>query len=151
MTKIVLRKRGRMLAAEYDVAQEVIDAIADGAEVAVTVKVPRNPRALRLYWAVLGEVVKSGAWAWDKETLDEWLKRRAGLVDIIDVNGMRIIRSKSIALESMGDDKFKPYLDKAMFLISTELLGDPKWEKFRDDLIARLEARYRDPREASAA
>jgi len=150
-SKAVFKKNGRGLWAQCDASQEILAAIKDGKDVVVSVHAPRNPQFLRLYWAVLTDIADSGAWEWDADLLDEWIKRRLGYLRVIEVNGERIVKTKSIAMESMGADKFRKFFDRAMFYVCTEIIGEPEWETFRDAIVNRIEGRYRDPREQEAA
>lgn len=150
-SKAVFRKNGRGLWAQCDASQEILNAIKDGADVMVSVHVARNPKHHRLFFAVLNEIAGSGAWPYDAEALLEWVKHRVGHVVVIEAAGRRIIRSKSINFESMPQDKFRAFFDRAIYFLCTEILGEAEWEQFRDDLVNRLEQRYRDPREQEAA
>lgn len=149
-SKAVFMKNGRGLWAQCEASQEILAAIKDGTEVVVSVKAPRNPQFLRLYWACLGDIAKSGAWEWDDDLLDEWIKRRCGYVKVFDVNGQRIVKTRSIAIESMGEDKFRKFFDRAMYYVFTEIIGDPEWERLKNEMVERVEGRYRDPREQTA-
>ena len=127
-SKAVFRKNGRGLWAQCEASQKLLASIRDNADVMVHVHVARNPKHHRLFFAVLDEVADSGAWAYDADALLEWVKFRTGHVNVIEVNGKRIVRSKSISFESMPQNKFSAFFDRAIYYIATEILRDRDWE-----------------------
>lgn len=52
--------------------------ISDKTQVTSVVTTDRNPDQLKAYWAILGDIVESGAWDGDKDTLDDNTRMRVG-------------------------------------------------------------------------
>lgn len=146
MTKInVIMNQGTLLPNSED-AVRVMGEVKEGKEFVIDLAPSRNPKHHRLFWAMLGEIVKSGAWEGTAETLNTWLKFKCHHVTVIVVDGKNMIIPKSIAFHKMSQDQFRRYFDRAVYFICKDLLGEAEWEKFRDDLVERLEAPYRDQR-----
>lgn len=149
MTKGSFIRRGNTLVAADDATAEILSALPEGKEIVVPVKASRNPRQHRMFFALLNEVIKAGAWEGDTDSLLYWLKLRNRHVHVMEVNGSTIASPRSISFESMPQDKFMRFFDRSIYFICTELLADEEWEKFRDDFIARVEGPYRDQRDAA--
>ena len=141
-TKALFHKAKGALHPVTDDARDVMRALADGSDVMVTVTAPRNPKHHRLFFALLKRIVDSGAWPYDVDSLLEWIKYRVGHVRVLDVGGRRYVTPKSIAFASMGQDKFRRFFERAVYHLSTEILGDPNWESLRDEIIAAVDGPY---------
>ena len=149
MTKAVFFKNGRGLWAQCAESQKLLASIKDNKEVIVEVRAARNPKHHRLFFALLQKVCDSGAWDYDKDMLLEWVKHRTGHIRMIEVNGRRIYTSKSIAFESMGQDKFRDFFNRAVFYLCTEILKEQDWQAVRDEIWDIFEAPYNDSRDAA--
>lgn len=135
-------------AAIDDLAMEKLKDIPVGDDVEVTWHRRRNPSHHRLFFALLREVIDGGGWEGDEESLLLWLKARLGLVEAVDLGpyGERLVL-KSISFASMGQDRFRAFFDRAVHVLLTERMGLD--DEARDRIVASLEERYRDPREAA--
>lgn len=113
--------------------RELVDAIKPDRPVMVEVRSPRNIRHHRMFFALLREVIDGGAWDGDEDTLRDALKIACGCVDtIIGLDGKAYFKPRSMAFQSMPQDEFAKFFDRAVFYVSTRLLGDPDWEALRD-------------------
>lgn len=135
MTKALFRKSAAGLFPTDDESRELLRSIKEGAEVMVTAKVPRNPKHHRLLFKMLQKVAESGAWDYDVDALLEWVKHRVGHVRVIEVAGKRYVRTKSINFESMGQTEFRKFFERAVFYISTEILGAQDWKQLHDEFV----------------
>lgn len=135
-------------AAIDDVAIEALKSVPIGDDVEVTWHRRRNPKQHRLFFGLLSDVIDGGGWEGDEYSLLLWLKARLGLVDAVDLGpyGERLVL-QSISFASMGQDKFRPFFDRACHVLLTERMGLD--DAARDRIVASLEERYRDAREAT--
>lgn len=123
VSKAAFRKNGHGLWALDEQAQEVMRSIKDGKDVMVTVRASRNPAHHRLFFAMLQKVIDAGAWEYDIDSLLDWCKFKVGHVSVMEVAGKRYVTPKSIAFESMPQDKFQRFYERAVFHICNELAG----------------------------
>lgn len=135
MTKATFIKQGIVLAPCDEDGREIMAAIKDGRQVIVHVHTARNPRHHRQLFLLLRKCIDAGAWEGDEESLLTWLKIGTGLVDTaLGPNGKPYYIPRSIAFESMAQDRFARWYDRAVFLISTRLLENDNWEALRDEI-----------------
>jgi hypothetical protein len=102
---------------------EDIRAIPEGREVSLTIVQNRNPSQHRWFWAMLSEVVKSGAWDGDAETLLDWLKIAVGHVTtVIDKrSGKTFFVLKSISFTSLDQTRFHRFVRRCEFVLAERL------------------------------
>lgn len=140
MGKITMKKRGNALIAESDAAFDALAKIKDGREIMVEAKAARNPRHHRLYWKLIQIVCDSGAWSGGSDALHYWVKLRTGnFVKITDHKGNTLWVPKSIAFESMGQDAFARFFDRAVKILMMEVCGNNNWEDVRDEIVNMME------------
>lgn len=110
-------------------------------EVMVSIKTPRNPQHHRLFFAVLNDVVQSGAWEGTLDSLLTTIKIGTGHVDtIIDQsNGKTYYVTKSIDFASMSQDKFNEFFDLAIQLIAQRWMD----QESIDEIVMRNMAERR--------
>lgn len=103
---------------------------------------PRNPRHHRLLFHLLHKVIESGAWTEDEDSLLDAIKHETGLVRrVVKFNGDIITETRSISFESMDQDQFARWFDRAVYVICATLLGGHNWQSFRDEIIAAVDRR----------
>jgi len=141
MARALFRKQGRTLTPIDDDGCEFIDAIKDGKQVMVSAHVPRNPVHHRKLFLLLKKIIDGGAWDGDTDTLLTWLKIATHHVDtIIGPDGQTYYVPKSIDFASLDQAAFARFYDRAVFVISTRLLGSEDWRALRkeiDDILDR--------------
>jgi len=151
--RLVLRKDGKALWAADDHAQEVFRSVKNGTDVIVEFKTARNPKHTRLFWALMRDVVKSGAWKGDaqfgadEEGLVKWIKYEFRMFDAFVLGEKVCFEFHSIGEEKMTQAVFSRFFDRAIWLICDRLLKDPEWQAFRDRFVEQIEGRWRDPRD----
>lgn len=138
MGKAVFKRRGNSLVAVDAEGLELLAPIRDGREVMVSVKVARNPKHHRLLMAMLGLIVKRAGAFDNHDNALVALKVACGLVDpYIDAqSGKTYFVPRSIAFESMSQDKFIDFFDRAVFVITTRWFPPGTKE---EDVRAELE------------
>lgn len=123
MTKAVFRKSNGALIPASDDADEIMRSIKDGREVMVDVRAARNPSHHRKFMKMLSKVIEAGSWDYDQDKLLTWCKFKVGHVEVIEINGRRYVSPKSISFESMPQDKFQRFYERAVYHICHELAG----------------------------
>lgn len=129
-------KIGAYLVPTSQDGQEMLAAMKADKEVMVQVHVPRNARFHRMFFALLNHVIEGGAWEGDTDSLLDAIKIATGYVDrIIGMDGRVYYRPRSIKFESLPQDQFKRFFNRAVYYVSTRLLGSDDWEALRDEII----------------
>lgn len=106
---------------------EAFDAIANGSEVELTIKQKRSNPRLRLYWSVLGEVVKGGYGPWQtKDTLSDALKLACNVTDLRrDLAGGYYVVPDSVAFDKMSEADFGEFMNRAFEQLAARIGCDP--------------------------
>lgn len=134
-TKAAFVKRDGVLVPCDEDGREIMAALAEGRQVMVRVHAARNIFHHRKLFLLLRRVIDGGAWDGDEESLLNWLKIATGLVDtVVGPKGRAYYIPRSIAFESLPQDRFSRWFDRATFVISTRLLGSDDWRKLRDEI-----------------
>ncbi len=142
MTKAVFIKRGGALYPVQVDGEGILTSMPDGRECMVNVHTPRNPRHHRLLFALLNTVCESGAWESGTESLLEYIKYGVGHVRTSkDPNGKLHVVPKSIAYESMAQDKFNRFFDRAVWLICEHLLDGHDWQSLRAEIYESVDGK----------
>lgn len=123
MTKCAFLKNGRGLWAHTEQAQELLARLKDNREVMVEVRAARHPKHHRLFFKMLQMVIEAGSWDYDIDALLDWVKFRVGHVNRVEVNGKIYVTPKSIAFESMDQQAFQKFYERAVHRICSELAG----------------------------
>jgi hypothetical protein len=111
----------------------MVEAIKPSKPVMVDVRAVRNIRHHCMLFSLLREVIDGGAWDGSEEALRDAVKIACGCVDtIIGLDGRAYFKPRSMAFESMSQDEFAKFFDRAVFYVSTRLLGDDDWQALRD-------------------
>jgi len=135
MTKAAFIKQNGALAPCDDDGRELLAALKDDKEVMVEFHAPRNIRHHRKLMLLLQRIVDGGAWDGDTDSLLKWLKFATGLVDVVvSPKGRAFSYPQSIKFESMPQDKFARWYDRAIYVISTELLGGEECQALRAEI-----------------
>lgn len=123
---LVLRRTERGLEPRSRLAHDILNQYAEHSDVEVTIKKRRSLPQLRLYWAMLNNVVEAtGAWP-DAEHLHDAIKLDLGYVTPIrTMDGKLAMIPDSAAMSRMDSAEFKRFFDAAAARLS-ELCGfDP--------------------------
>lgn len=139
MTKAAFIERGGGLFPLDADGQEMVQAVK-GKRVMVSAHAPRNLQHHRLLFALLRRICEAGAWDGTEETLLEWLKIGTSLVrTVVGPDGKVYYVPDSISFESMSQDKFRRFFDRAVYLICSRLLGREDWEWLRDEVVEAVD------------
>ena len=120
------------LAAVDDHSAQEIAGIDRGVIVSVQIKQPRNPKRLRLYWAICNKISENSSYS--KEQVDHLLKIVTGHVEPFTFNGMTGYLPRSISYNKMTESEFKHFLDQCIQYILTELLPGVSEDDFAREI-----------------
>lgn len=120
--------KGNSLVAADFAAEEFLAGIPQGREVMVTVRRARSPKHHRWFFKLLHRVVENtdDRWADEDDVLDDLklacghFTRRANIL-----TGEIQYVAKSINFASMGEDKFRRFKDRALYVLAKALGYDP--------------------------
>lgn len=117
-------KRGGALVPRDFMAEEMLEGIGEGKEVLVIVRKARNPRHLRLLFAMLRKITdNSDDWV-DEENLLDDIKLSTGHAErrVNLITGQPYEAPRSIAVASMDQLRFKRWFDRAVHVLATKIL-----------------------------
>ncbi len=104
-------------------AMEIVTSIKDGAECLGTFRLVRNIRQLRLFFAMLHVVVENTDFFENIEQAKQAIKLATHEADIIiDETGKVFYVLRSLSLESMPQDRFTRFFNRAVHVILTRWL-----------------------------
>jgi len=141
-SRAFLRRGDKLVPADF-VAEEFLASLAEGDEVLITVRRPRSIQHHRWFFALLRAVVRQTRtyyWKTEEDLLED-LKDAAGHVERAAINpltGLQRRRTRSIAFASMGQDKFRRFVDRCMYVVEQRLhLDVKKLMAEADNIVAR--------------
>lgn len=115
---IYVQRRSAGLWPEMKMDADAIARLPYGERIKVTISSARSPRRLRFYWSFLHKVVESTECCANAEALHSLIKLENGYTTPIKVKGFTVLVPSSISFESMGEDTFQEFLDKAIRYIA---------------------------------
>jgi hypothetical protein len=120
-------KRNGRLEPSAQIDEEAFDAIANGSEVELTIKQKRSTERLRLYWSVVGAVVKGGFGPWQtKEALSDALKLACNVTEVRrTLSGDYYVAPDSVAFDRMGEADFGGFMNRAFAQLAERIGCDP--------------------------
>lgn len=126
---LVLRRTERGLEPRSRSARDFLDQYAVHSDVEVIVKKRRSLPQLRLYWAMLNNVIEAtGAWP-TAEHLHDALKMDLGYVTPIKtMDGKMVLIPDSAAMSKMDSAQFKTFFDAAAAKLAEVCGFDPLME-----------------------
>lgn len=125
MTKVILRREGRVLVPVDEDSIAAVLSIKDGAEVLGIIRGARNLEQLKLFWALAGIVSESSDLP--KETIKRDCAISLGFTETwADHDGRIHIDPQSIAVESMTQATFDQFFQRAVNLMATWINADHK-------------------------
>jgi hypothetical protein len=126
--RIPMVSDGRCLRPYGDVAIEDFEKVRRGKPVVITIEEVRNPEHLKKYWALATAVANFCDDFADRYDADFWARSHMPwMIRSFTMNDGRIMFTpKSIALETMGQEAFSRFYDRALFLWSQKIGCDPE-------------------------
>lgn len=123
---LVLRRTERGLEPRSRLAHDILSNYALQSDVEVTIKKRRSLPQLKLYWAMLNNVVEAtGSWP-DAEHLHDALKLDLGYVTPIrTVDGKLAMIPDSAAMSKMDSAQFKTFFDAVVARLAEVCGFDP--------------------------
>lgn len=135
MAKGVFVKTIGGLRAADDDAEEILSKWRLGDARMVDVTKPRNLKAHRYYWAMVGIVYRNQETYPSREALSDVIKLGAGHVEtLIMPDGTAWLRPKSISFTAQDDPEFLAFLDRAKTFIITRLLPGLDLQALTDEI-----------------
>jgi hypothetical protein len=134
-------KRGLTLVPADFAAEEMLADLEDGKEVILTARLVRNAKHHRWFFSLLRHVCdNSDDWNNEDELLDA-IKLATGHVQRrMKLDGTMYQAPRSISFASMGQDKFKRFVDRALYVLSKSLGFDPETLMTEVDRTQKREA-----------
>lgn len=117
-----IRRRKCLVPADF-VAEEWLDALPEGKEVLIDWRKPRHPENHRHFFAILRLAVEQIDSYDDTESLLDALKIACNHVrPVMKADGEMIFLPKSINFASVGEEEFKRFKNRALYILS-RILG----------------------------
>lgn len=145
MSDLVMRKRPAMhkgevgLFIDSPVFEDEFDLIKQGADITVEATQDINPKQFRLFWALMGKISKSGALG-DADTREvaDYILMKCKWVRYVTTNfkgGTDITPVvKSFRPSRMDGTSFNRVFERAMYIITSEILPDVPDGVLRDEI-----------------
>ena len=139
---IVRREQSRLVPVNgYDL--ELLSAIPMGKDLTAKLTMKRSLQQNRFYFAVLGKVVDNHPFYATSRALHVALKVRLGLVESIQIHDGHIVTVvSSTAFDAMDGIEFRTVFDKALLIITTEILPGVSINELLGDAEAMFGAKY---------
>jgi len=138
-TPALFRKRMSALYPADEMAEEQLSRIKQDEEVRVEIKRVRNPKQLRLWWALCGVLADYADWCSDRETASDWLKLSIGHAEYHESpDGKTWCRPKSIAFGNCPQDQFDQILNDAINVIVSKIIPGTSNDALRNELEAMI-------------
>lgn len=129
-------RRGKCLVPADFVAEEWLDAIPEGKEVLIDWRKPRHPENHRHFFAILRLACEHLPDYPDTDSLLDALKIACGHTrSVMKADGEMIFLPKSINFGAMGEEEFKRFKNRALWVLSLILGFDAA------DLLPEIDAR----------
>lgn len=144
MARHAFMRRGGTLVPTTPDAEQALRAVRDGREVMVALRPPRNIKHHRLLFAMLNFVIEHSDTFENKDLALIGLKIACGLVDpyIDPGTGKTFFVPRSIAFESMSQDEFNGFFDRACFVVAERWMPSGTTpESVRAEILAMIEPR----------
>jgi hypothetical protein len=135
MADLMMRRRPALHAGEIGlfidspVFEAEWDTIKQGTDITVTATQSRNPKQFRLFWGLAAKLAESGVFG-DADTRDvvKWLLMKCKHVEYVTTKFRHheetIPVVKSIRFASMEQTAFNRLFERALYIITTEILPD---------------------------
>ncbi len=122
-TELTMLRRGDTLVPSAPMFLDDLLAIQEGKELLVTIRQPRHVEQHKLFFSVLGEIVRSGQWDGDVDSLLDYIKIGTGLVStVIDQQtGKAYFVLKSISFASMDQTRFHRFFKRAEWFMAERM------------------------------
>lgn len=146
--EMTMTRKGQTLVPTAQIFMADLMTVPEGKEVFVVVRMARNPRQHRWFFGVLGQIVKSGTWDGDVNSLLDWIKVAVGHVSTVIHESGRVYHIlKSISFASMDQLKFQRFVKRAEYYLA-ERLGIDVGEIFKratDDSASEIDEQRAPP------
>lgn len=124
MSEELFARIGKGLFPVDERGQEALHGLPEGKPVMLTIRKHRNAKQFRLYWAVVSILMENAPEfdGWDREQVSQQLKLDAGAVDWFThkATGATFGVPQSLKFESMSADRFSRFLDRVIYIVSTQ-------------------------------
>ena len=116
--KAFIRRGNSLVPADF-VAEEWLQAIPEGAEILIDWRKPRSPKNHRHFFAILHIACENLPKYADEESLLDALKIAVNYVrPVLLATGKMIFLPKSINFASMGEEEFKRFKNRVLYVLS---------------------------------
>ena len=138
----LFEKRLGKLVPTNEAADDALRAISNGKIVEVTIKQPRNPRRLRLYWALCNLVCENSDRFESREQVSDHLKIALGHCDtFVTGKGQVGYVPKSISFAKLSEADFVQFFDRAVNAVCKHFLQGSHPKEVHDVLFEMIGGR----------
>ena len=122
--EISMRRNGCVLVPADDFAAEELARLPTGKDVLIKARMARNPRHLRLAWALAQKLSEATDFLPDRETAMEYLKIKSRHVRLVHDprTGQLHILPKSINFASLDQIAFSRIFDRMVYVVCSEIM-----------------------------
>lgn len=137
--KALFAKVGKTLVPTDEEAEALLAKLPQGKAVMVGWHVPRSPQQHRLFWALMRICADNVDWLTDKDHAAREIKLACHLYEAhVSHDGKLVYVPMSIAWESLDQDKFNPFFERALRVICEKWIPGMDKEDLRREVEAMV-------------
>lgn len=143
------RRYAHTLVPNGDDARDILSSIPNHGEVLIDIRTARSVRQLRLFWSLMTLLAENIEWLASKDDAADQIKIDVGEVDwfIHHLTGVKFSKPRSLAFESMPQDRFNRFMNRVLFVIERDYAPGCSKE-FQREMYARVDGPAAIPRAA---
>jgi hypothetical protein len=139
--EIMMRKTGPSKLEIIDpVSAEAFEHVPCNKDLFVVVRSRRNPKQHRLAWALASKLVDGCDFLHDSEEAMTYLKYKTKHVKVVmdQKTGKSFVMPKSISFASMTQEQFSRFLNRAIYVVCSEIIPGLPEKTLRAELLAMV-------------
>ena len=139
--EIMMRRTGPSKLEIIDpVSAEAFEHVPTGKDLFVVIRSRRNPKQHRLAWALASKIVDGCDFLHDSEEAMTYLKYKTRHVKVImdHKTGKNFLMPKSISFASMTQEQFSRFLNRAIYVVCSEIIPGLPEKTLRAELQAMV-------------
>ncbi len=138
--EIMMRKCNGKLETVDSISAEAFEHVPCNKDLFVVIRSRRNPKQHRLAWALASKLVDGCDFLHDSEEAMTYLKYKTRHVKVIMDHkiGKGFLMPKSISFASMTQEQFSRFLNRAIYVVCTEIIPGLPEKTLRAELQAMV-------------
>ncbi len=138
--EIMMQKRNGKLETIDSISAEAFEHVPTGKDLFVVIRSRRNPKQHRLAWALASKLVDGCDFLHDSDEAMTYLKFKTRHVKVImdQKTGKSFLMPKSISFASMTQEQFSRFLNRAIYVVCSEIIPSLDEARLRAELLEMI-------------